>query len=61
MNRDHEQVRVAIVGIGDCAASLVRETITESDGEPVDVAQVLRDTRADVLVSQEFIRGKRER
>ena len=28
-----------------------RETITESDDEPVDVAQVLRDTRADVLVS----------
>jgi myo-inositol-1-phosphate synthase len=28
-----------------------RETITESDEEPVDVAQVLRDTRTDVLVS----------
>ena len=28
-----------------------RETITESDEEPVDVVQVLRDTRADVLVS----------
>ncbi len=28
-----------------------RETITESDDEPVDVAQVLRDTRTDVLVS----------
>ncbi len=28
-----------------------RETITESDDEPVDVAQVLRDTQADVLVS----------
>ena len=28
-----------------------RETITESDEEAVDVAQVLRDTRADVLVS----------
>jgi myo-inositol-1-phosphate synthase len=28
-----------------------RETITESDEEPVDIAQVLRDTRADVLVS----------
>ncbi|MGD7706360.1 inositol-3-phosphate synthase [Microlunatus sp. Y2014] len=28
-----------------------RETITESDAEPVDVAQVLRDTKADVLVS----------
>jgi myo-inositol-1-phosphate synthase len=28
-----------------------RETITESDEEPVDVAAVLRDTRADVLVS----------
>ncbi|MBA2507362.1 MAG: inositol-3-phosphate synthase [Nocardioidaceae bacterium] len=28
-----------------------RETITESDEEPVDVAQVLRDTEADVLVS----------
>src|ERR687898_385070 len=28
-----------------------RETITESDDEPVDVAQVLRDTHADVLVS----------
>ncbi|HLU57191.1 MAG TPA: inositol-3-phosphate synthase [Pseudonocardia sp.] len=28
-----------------------RETIEESDDEPVDVAQVLRDTRADVLVS----------
>src|SRR6187549_4094023 len=28
-----------------------RETITESDEEPVDVAQVLRDSRADVLVS----------
>ena len=28
-----------------------RETITESDEEPVDVAQVLRDTGADVLVS----------
>ena len=28
-----------------------RETITESDDEPVDVAQVLRDSRADVLVS----------
>ncbi|MEU7811894.1 inositol-3-phosphate synthase [Pseudonocardia sp. NPDC049154] len=28
-----------------------RETITESDEEPVDVAQVLRETRADVLVS----------
>jgi myo-inositol-1-phosphate synthase len=28
-----------------------RETITEADDEPVDVAQVLRDTEADVLVS----------
>ena len=28
-----------------------RETITESDEEPVDVAGVLRETRADVLVS----------
>src|SRR3982751_2991637 len=28
-----------------------RETIDESDEEPVDVAQVLRDTRTDVLVS----------
>jgi myo-inositol-1-phosphate synthase len=28
-----------------------REIITESDEEPVDVAQVLRDSRADVLVS----------
>ncbi|MGD9529478.1 inositol-3-phosphate synthase [Pseudonocardia sp.] len=28
-----------------------RETITESDEEPVDVVSVLRDTRADVLVS----------
>ncbi len=28
-----------------------RETITEADDEPVDVAAVLRDTRADVLVS----------
>ncbi|QJY46016.1 inositol-3-phosphate synthase [Pseudonocardia broussonetiae] len=28
-----------------------RETITESDESPVDVAQVLRDVRADVLVS----------
>lgn len=28
-----------------------RETITESDEEPVDVAQVLRDVEADVLVS----------
>ena len=28
-----------------------RETITEADEEPVDVVQVLRDTRADVLVS----------
>src|SRR4051812_30511511 len=28
-----------------------RETIEESDDEPVDVVQVLRDTRADVLVS----------
>ncbi|HEY8729934.1 MAG TPA: inositol-3-phosphate synthase, partial [Acidothermaceae bacterium] len=28
-----------------------RETITESDEEPVDIAQVLRDTRADVLVA----------
>lgn len=28
-----------------------RETITEADGEPVDVAAVLRDTKADVLVS----------
>ncbi|MDN5861326.1 MAG: inositol-3-phosphate synthase [Pseudonocardia sp.] len=28
-----------------------RETIAESDEEPVDVAQVLRETRADVLVS----------
>jgi myo-inositol-1-phosphate synthase len=28
-----------------------RETITESDDEPVDVAQVLRDSGADVLVS----------
>src|SRR5215210_2834037 len=27
-----------------------RETITESDDEPVDVVQVLRDTEADVLV-----------
>ncbi|HIT75205.1 MAG TPA: inositol-3-phosphate synthase [Candidatus Avipropionibacterium avicola] len=27
-----------------------RETITESDREPVDVVQVLKDTRADVLV-----------
>ena len=27
-----------------------RETIDESDAEPVDVVQVLRDTRADVLV-----------
>src|SRR5689334_6991753 len=28
-----------------------RMTITESDEEPVDVVQVLRDTRADVLIS----------
>jgi myo-inositol-1-phosphate synthase len=28
-----------------------RETITEADGEPVDVVQVLRDAKADVLVS----------
>jgi myo-inositol-1-phosphate synthase len=28
-----------------------RETIVESDAEPVDVVQVLRDTKADVLVS----------
>jgi myo-inositol-1-phosphate synthase len=28
-----------------------RETITEADEDPVDVAQVLRDVRADVLVS----------
>jgi myo-inositol-1-phosphate synthase len=28
-----------------------RETIEESEAEPVDVVQVLRDTRADVLVS----------
>jgi myo-inositol-1-phosphate synthase len=28
-----------------------RQTITESDEEPVDVVQVLKDTRADVLVS----------
>jgi len=28
-----------------------RETITESDDEPVDVAAVLRETKADVLVS----------
>jgi myo-inositol-1-phosphate synthase len=28
-----------------------RETVEESPAEPVDVAQVLRDTRADVLVS----------
>ncbi|HTK60770.1 MAG TPA: inositol-3-phosphate synthase [Pseudonocardia sp.] len=28
-----------------------RETITESDDEPVDVAQALRDARVDVLVS----------
>ncbi|MGQ0480769.1 MAG: inositol-3-phosphate synthase [Pseudonocardia sp.] len=28
-----------------------RETITEADDEPVDVAAVLRETRADVLVS----------
>ncbi len=28
-----------------------RETITESDEQPVDVVQVLRETRADVLVS----------
>jgi len=28
-----------------------RETIEESDAEPVDIVQVLKDTRADVLVS----------
>ena len=28
-----------------------RETIEESDAEPVDIVQVLRETRADVLVS----------
>jgi myo-inositol-1-phosphate synthase len=28
-----------------------RETIDESDSEPVDIVQVLKDTRADVLVS----------
>ncbi|MFP5019173.1 inositol-3-phosphate synthase [Pseudonocardia phyllosphaerae] len=28
-----------------------RDTITEADGEPVDVAQALRDAEADVLVS----------
>ena len=28
-----------------------RETIEESDAEPVDVVQVLKDTQADVLVS----------
>src|SRR6185436_18262405 len=28
-----------------------RETIDESDAEPVDVVQVLKDTRADVLIS----------
>ena len=41
-------VRVAIVGVGNCAASLVqgveyyRETIEESDAEAVDVVQALR-------------------
>src|SRR3954453_2690762 len=28
-----------------------RQTITESDEQPVDVVQVLKDTRADVLIS----------
>jgi myo-inositol-1-phosphate synthase len=35
----------------DGLGEFYRETIEESPAEPVDVAQVLRDTRADVLVS----------
>ena len=35
----------------DGLGTYYRDTITESELEPVDVAQVLRDTRADVLIS----------
>ena len=36
---------------GDGLGEYYRQVITESDAEPVDVAQVLRDTKADILIS----------
>ena len=36
---------------GDGLGEYYRQMITESDAEPVDVAQVLRDKRVDVLIS----------
>ena len=36
---------------GDGLGEYYRQVITESDAEPVDVAQVLRDVKADILVS----------
>src|SRR5207253_1865346 len=50
-------IRLAIAGVGNCASSLVprlrysRDAIEESPAEPVEVTQVLRGSRADVLVS----------
>lgn len=36
---------------GDGLGEYYRQVIAESDAEPVDVAQVLRDTKADILIS----------
>ena len=36
---------------GDGLGEYYRQVITESDAEPVDVAQVLRDTKTDILIS----------
>ena len=36
---------------GDGLGEYYRQVITESDAEPVDVAQVLRDTKAEILIS----------
>ena len=36
---------------GDGLGEYYRQVITESDAEPVDVTQVLRDTKADILIS----------
>ena len=36
---------------GDGLGEYYRQVITESEAEPVDVAQVLRDTKADILIS----------
>src|SRR5947199_258992 len=44
-------IRVAIIGVGNCAASLVQGVHFYRDADPpVKVVQVLKDTKADVLI-----------